>query len=115
MRELQRSLEQRLRQPELAPAVAEPAGEEDVAPRETPVANAKITGKVIKAAVGLAILAAFVWMPLRTLLQASSVEAIVNSRIVTVRAPIEGNVVASADGSGEHRRPRREPGIAAHH
>ncbi len=97
VRQLQLSLEQRLRQPsELTPGVAEPTDNESPPPQEMQAVRPKIVGRIIKAAVGLAILAAFGWMPVRTLLQASSVEAIVNSRVVTVRAPIEGDVVATS-------------------
>ncbi len=94
--DLQRSLEERLRTP-LPPPVAEPESREHVAPpAAAPKVTSKTVGRIAKAAVGLAILAAFGWMPLRTLLQASSVEAIVNSRVVTVRAPIEGDVVSTS-------------------
>ncbi len=52
-------------------------------------------GRLVKAGVGLALLVVFGWMPLQTLLLASSVEAVVNSRIVTVRSPIDGVVAAA--------------------
>ncbi len=51
--------------------------------------------RLIKAGVGIALLVIFGWMPLQTLLLASSVEAVVNSRIVTIRSPIDGIVAAA--------------------
>jgi multidrug resistance efflux pump len=52
-------------------------------------------GRLVKAAFGVALVVFFGWMPLQTLLVASSVEAVVNSRIVTVRSPIDGMVAAA--------------------
>ena len=49
-----------------------------------------------KAAIGLLILAAVGWMPVRSLLQTTSTEAVVNARLVTLRAPIEGDIEAPA-------------------
>jgi multidrug resistance efflux pump len=53
------------------------------------------TSQVVKAAIGVGLVVFFGWMPLQTLLVASSVEAVVNSRIVTVRSPIDGAIVAT--------------------
>ncbi len=53
------------------------------------------TSQLAKVAVGLGLVVFFGWMPLQTLLVASSVEAVVNSRIVTVRSPIDGVIVAT--------------------
>lgn len=46
----------------------------------------------LKILAALVLLAVFGAIPLQTLLQASSVEAVVNSRIVTIRAPIDGEI-----------------------
>ena len=51
-------------------------------------------GRLLKSLLALTILAAVVWAPLQLLLQASSVEAVVNGRLVVLRAPIEGLVLA---------------------
>ena len=51
--------------------------------------------RLVKIGLGLALLVVFGWMPLQTLLVAASVEAVVNSRIVTVRSPIDGVVSAA--------------------
>ena len=51
--------------------------------------------RLVKVGVGLALVVVFGWMPLQTLLVASSVEAVVNSRIVTIRSPIDGVVAAA--------------------
>lgn len=50
--------------------------------------------RLLKAAAGTLIVAVFGWLPLQALLQTSSVEAVVNSRLVTLRSPIDGKVVA---------------------
>ncbi|MBI5264771.1 MAG: HlyD family efflux transporter periplasmic adaptor subunit [Bradyrhizobium sp.] len=52
----------------------------------------------LKIAAGLALIAVFGWLPLRTMWQTSSVEAVLNSRLVTLRSPIDGEVVAIPDG-----------------
>lgn len=49
-----------------------------------------------KAAIGLLLLAVVGWLPIRSLLQATSTEAVVNARLVTLRTPIEGDIEAPA-------------------
>jgi multidrug resistance efflux pump len=51
--------------------------------------------RAIKSAIALAVAAIVVWFPAQRLLQATSVEAVVNARTLTLRAPIDG-VVSSA-------------------
>jgi multidrug resistance efflux pump len=51
---------------------------------------------LIKAGIGTAILIAFGFLPLRMLFQTSSVQAVINSRLVTLRAPIEGRIAVFA-------------------
>jgi len=53
--------------------------------------------RLLKALVGLLIVAAVGWMPVRTLLQTTSTEAIVNARLITLRAPIEGEIAPGLD------------------
>ncbi|WP_314952714.1 HlyD family secretion protein [Bradyrhizobium cosmicum] len=48
-----------------------------------------------KIAIGLAIVAVFGWLPLRAIWEYSSVEAVLNSRLVTLRTPIGGRVAAA--------------------
>jgi len=50
-----------------------------------------------KVALGIGLVVAFGWTPLRAMLATTSVEAIVNARIETIRAPIEGIVQAPAE------------------
>ncbi|MBR0830363.1 HlyD family efflux transporter periplasmic adaptor subunit [Bradyrhizobium manausense] len=50
----------------------------------------------LKIAVGLAVVAVFGWLPLRAMWESSSVEAVLNSRLVTLRTPIGGRVAATA-------------------
>ena len=49
--------------------------------------------RLLKSLVGLALVAAVGWMPLQRLLQVSSVEAVINAQVVTIRAPISGIIV----------------------
>lgn len=48
--------------------------------------------RLTKALIGVLVVAAVGWLPIRTLLQTTSTEAILNARLVTLRAPIEGEV-----------------------
>src|ERR1700685_4512063 len=50
-----------------------------------------------KVVLGIGLVVAFGWTPLRAMLATTSVEAIVNARIDTIRAPIEGIVQAPAE------------------
>jgi hypothetical protein len=50
----------------------------------------------LKSAVALAIAVALGWLPAQRLLATTSAEAVVNARIITIRAPIEGEVSISA-------------------
>ncbi|VIO81495.1 HlyD family secretion protein [Bradyrhizobium ivorense] len=87
-RGLQRDLQDRLQ-----PAHDEPVS--DSAPHpEAPAGSGRMVRRTLKVAVGLAIVAVFGWMPLKAILQISSVEAVVNARIVTLRSPIDGTVSA---------------------
>ncbi|MGD0563316.1 MAG: HlyD family efflux transporter periplasmic adaptor subunit [Roseiarcus sp.] len=77
-----------------APGEAKPAQEAQQPARRSLLSRAS-PKRFVKAGVGIALLVTFGWMPLQTLLLASSVEAVVNSRIVTVRSPIDGVVAAA--------------------
>ncbi len=48
--------------------------------------------RLSKAAIGLVLLAAVGWMPVRALLETTSTEAVVNARLISLRAPIEGQI-----------------------
>jgi multidrug resistance efflux pump len=48
--------------------------------------------RIAKTAIGLAIVVAAGWAPVQLMLQASSVEAVINARLVVLRAPIEGRI-----------------------
>ncbi|KQZ87147.1 hypothetical protein ASD64_06800 [Mesorhizobium sp. Root157] len=52
----------------------------------------------LKTIAGLAILLTVGWMPMQRLFQVSSVEAVVNAQIVTIRAPIGGVVAEGLEG-----------------
>lgn len=55
-----------------------------------------VARRSLKTMVALAVAAAVGWQPVSGLLQTSSVEAVVNARLVSLRAPIDGELVASA-------------------
>jgi multidrug resistance efflux pump len=48
--------------------------------------------RLTKVAIGALLVAAVGWLPIRTLLQTTSTEALLNARLVTLRAPIEGEI-----------------------
>src|SRR5882724_11660012 len=48
--------------------------------------------RVLKSLVGLIVVFAVGWIPVRALLETSSTEAVINARLITLRAPIEGQV-----------------------
>ena len=54
--------------------------------------------RVVKTLLGLALVAAVGYEPLQRMAQTSSVEAIVNARIITLRSPIEGELQAGPAG-----------------
>ncbi|MBR0801320.1 HlyD family efflux transporter periplasmic adaptor subunit [Bradyrhizobium jicamae] len=62
-----------------------------------PMQTGVIVRRSLRVIAGLAIVAVFGWMPLRAVWQSSSVEAIVNSRLVTLRSPIDGRVSSLLD------------------
>jgi multidrug resistance efflux pump len=96
---LQRELkEELLRSPEFRSDAVEAVGTDDAAPQRAVPLKSRLRARLLKAAVGLAVVAVFGALPLRALLQASSVEAIVNARVITVRAPIEGLVTGTHAG-----------------
>lgn len=62
--------------------------------RRKPSRAAAWSGRILKSLVALFVLAAVVWAPMQVFLQASSVEAVVNARLIILRSPIEGRVTA---------------------
>ena len=50
--------------------------------------------RVLKTLIGVFVVVAAGWVPVRTLLQTTSTEAVINARLITLRAPIEGEVQA---------------------
>jgi multidrug resistance efflux pump len=78
---------------ELAPVVAPPA---EAAPAKTK-SKSPTPRRVVKTLIGLALVAAVGYAPLQRMMQTSSVEAIVNARVITLRSPIEGEVQPGPD------------------
>ena len=52
-----------------------------------------------KAVIGAVVVVTLGWSPIRALLYTTSVEAVVNARVETIRSPIEGAVETEPDGS----------------
>jgi hypothetical protein len=73
------------------------AAVEKAPPAKKRVVNAVTARRFVKIALGLGLVIGFGWVPLRAMLATTSVEAIVNARIQTIRAPIEGIVQAPAE------------------
>jgi multidrug resistance efflux pump len=48
--------------------------------------------RVLKTAIGLVVVVAAGWLPVRALLETTSTEAVINARLITLRAPIEGQI-----------------------
>ncbi len=77
-------------------------GAEEGADDEAPAAkmrsiNAVTVRRFAKIVLGFGLVIAFGWAPLRAMLATTSVEAIINARIETVRAPIEGIVQSPSE------------------
>lgn len=49
-------------------------------------------GRILKTLAGLVVVAVAGWVPVQTLLLTTSTEAIINARLITLRAPIEGQI-----------------------
>jgi multidrug resistance efflux pump len=86
----------------LGPDETEAPSSSDAPVAEVAQSNRRRTlRRVMKAAAGIAIVAVFGWLPLKAFFQTSSVEAVVNSRLVTLRSPIDGKVSAGSNLSGD--------------
>jgi hypothetical protein len=90
VRDMRRVIEDRIVHPESTPDADQTRPPQD-APSGRPPFNIKRAAKI---AAGALIVAVFGWIPLQTVLQSSSVEAVINSRVVTLRAPIDGEISA---------------------
>jgi multidrug resistance efflux pump len=73
---------------------------EGVVPAQARPPTSSWLSPVLKTIAGLVLIVAVGWMPAQRLFQISSVEAVVNARIVTVRAPIGGTVQLDARQAG---------------
>jgi hypothetical protein len=69
-------------------------------PAPAPAEPSRFRSRLMKAVLGLALVVVAGWLPLERLLQVSSVEAVVNARLVTVRSPIGGTVGIDAPKAG---------------
>jgi multidrug resistance efflux pump len=86
----------------LSPDETEPSSSNDApAAKVAKSSPSRTLRRFMKAAAGIAIVAVFGWLPLKAFFQTSSVEAVVNSRLVTLRSPIDGKVSAGSNLSGD--------------
>lgn len=85
---LQRDLDERLKRSFDEPQIEVAAAER---PRSHWSGNVR---RALKVAIGLLLIAVFGWIPLRAIWQTSSVEAVINARLVTLRSPIDGQVTS---------------------
>jgi multidrug resistance efflux pump len=68
---------------------------------------------VVKSTLAIAIALALGWVPLQRLLATTSAEAVVNARVITLRAPIEGEVAMADIGTDVGSEFRVDQGILA--
>lgn len=67
---------------------------------------AKDNSRVLKSMLGVLVVVAVGWMPVSTLLVTASTEAVINARLITLRAPIEGQIQSlSGVGVGGELQP----------
>ena len=90
-KDLQRDLDERLKRNFSEPP-ADATSDHQSPARAFP--NAR---RLLKIAIGVAVVAMFGCLPFRAMWQTSSVEAVVNARLVTLRSPIDGQVTARSD------------------
>lgn len=69
----------------------------DAAPKRSRTALNPTT--LVKSFVAIAVAVALGWFPVQRLLATTSAEAVVNARIITIRAPIEGEVTMAQSGT----------------
>jgi len=91
---LQRDLKDRLK-PDADGPVSRDSSDREIPGRP----SSRTVHRILKIAAGVAIVAVFGWMPLKAIWQTSSVEAVVNARIVTLRSPIDGTVSSKSGQS----------------
>jgi multidrug resistance efflux pump len=85
-----------------SPPEANPESKIEASPEPKPDASRRPgvrTTTIVKSAIALAIAVALGWLPAQRLLATTSAEAVVNARIITIRAPIEGEVTMSIAGT----------------
>jgi len=91
---LQSDIEGRLR-PGVNEPASSPSSDQEIPSRP----SSRTVRRILKITAGLAIVAVFGWLPLKALWQISSVEAVINARIVTLRSPIDGGVTSKSGHS----------------
>jgi len=80
---------ERTPRPAPKPDAAAPAA---AAAKKGPPQLRPIDRKILKTLAGAVLVVVAGWMPVRALLQTTSTEAIINARLITLRAPIEGQI-----------------------
>jgi multidrug resistance efflux pump len=94
-RSLQFALERQL---QIDAGLAKAAKAPERKPDPKPAENAStIARRLVKVALGLGLAVTLGWSPLRALMTTTSIEALINARVETIRSPIEGTVEAAPD------------------
>jgi len=88
-RSMQAALERSFQE---APGTSEAAETRAETPASKPKRDGATARRLLKIALGLGLVATLGWSPLRAMLATTSVEALVNARVETIRSPIEGTV-----------------------
>ncbi len=117
VRSLQDALERSLKGAPAEPEVRAPDTKADPKPVGAPERTVR---RVVKIALGLGLVISLGWTPLKAMLTTTSVEALINARVETIRSPIEGIVEAAPDvdrdwtSAGESPRLRIVDSLADH-
>ena len=82
--------------PSLTDATEPNKSQDDMPNPSSAASSGNVIRRAGKVALGLAVLEALGWVPLRAIFATTSVEALVNARVETFRSPIEGIVVGNS-------------------
>jgi multidrug resistance efflux pump len=96
--------------PEKAPQpTPAPAPTAATAAKKSPPQLRAIDRRILKTLAGVILVVVAGWMPLQALMQTTSTEAIINARLITLRAPIEGQISWLGQGTvGTELKPGAE-------
>jgi hypothetical protein len=107
-RSMQAALERSLQE---APGASEAAETQAEPPASKPVRDGATARRIFKIALGFGLVATLGWSPLRAMLATTSVEALVNARVETIRSPIEGTVESAPQADRDWRADMPPPSL----